>query len=84
MRNLISRGEYLLHDYRDATTFKQVESNKQKLYLKDSEGTITEYFIIPTKAPDRKLLIHPKEKGEKERMIWNEKTKTQEELWRTH
>ena len=83
VRNLLSRGEYLLHDYRDAATFKPVESNKQKLYLKDTEGTITEYFIIPTKASERSLLIHPKEKEEKVRMIWNEKTKTQEELWKT-
>ncbi len=83
IRNLLSRGEFILHDYRDPVTFGNVESNKQKLYLKALDGTITELFIIPTKSPERALMIRPKEKEEKNRMIWNEKTQEQEELWKT-
>ncbi len=82
VRNLVARGEFLLYDYRDPMNFKPVESHKKKLDLREADGTITQYFIIPTKAPDRMLLIRPKEKEEKERMIWNEATKTQEELWK--
>lgn len=82
VRSFISRGEFILHDYRDPVNFAPVESNKQKLYLKESDGTITEYFIIPTKASDRMLLIRQKEKESKNRMIWNEKAKRDEELWK--
>ncbi len=82
VRNLIARGEFLLHDYRNPSDFTPVESNKQKLYLKEADGKITEYFIIPTNTPDRMLLIRPKEKEARDRMVWNEKTKREEVLWR--
>jgi len=80
VRNLISRGKFVLYDYRDVKTFKHVESGKKKLYLKDESGEIKEYYIIPMKD-GRSLLIEPKEKEEKERKVWNDKTKKAEELW---
>lgn len=80
VRNLISRGNFVLYDYRDVKTFKQVESGKKKLYLKDENGEVKEYYIIPMKD-GRSLLIEPKEKEEKERKVWNDKTKKAEELW---
>ncbi len=83
VRNLIARGEFLLHDYRNPSDFTPVESSKQKLYLKDAGGSIIEYFIIPTKTPDRMLLIRPKERDAKDRMVWNEKAKREEELWKS-
>lgn len=73
MRNLLARGEFVLHDYRDAETLRPVESNKKKLILKDSEGVITEYFIIPLKTPNRQLLVIPEKKEEKIREVWNAK-----------
>ncbi len=83
VRNLITRGEFLLHDYRDPSDFRPVESSKQKLYLKETNGSIIEYFIIPTKTPDRMLLIRPKEIETKDRRVWNEKAKRDEELWKS-
>jgi hypothetical protein len=57
VRNLISRGQFLMYDYRDVKTFKKVENNKKKIHLKDKEGKITEYYIIPLKIGNRSLLI---------------------------
>jgi Xaa-Pro aminopeptidase len=82
VRNLIARGEFVLHDYRNPSDFSPVDSNKQKLYLKEATGTITEYFLIPSKNPNQMLLIRPKEKEAKDRMVWNEKVKREEELWK--
>jgi hypothetical protein len=80
VRNLISRGKFVLYDYRDAKAFKQVESGKKKLYLKDESGEIKEYYIIQLKG-GKALLIEPKEKEEKERKVWNDKTKKEEDMW---
>ena len=79
VRNLISRGEFVLHDYRDPKTFKPVESGKKKLYLKDESGNVKEYYIIPMKG-GKSLLIEPKEKEEKERKVWNDNLKKEEEI----
>jgi len=79
VRNLLSRGEYVLYDYRDVKTFRQVESNKKKLYLKH-DNEIEEYYIIPLKD-GKSLLIEPKEKEEKTRKVWNDRKKKPEELF---
>jgi len=79
VRNLVSRGKFVIYDYRDVKTFKQVENNKKKLCLKDENGEVKEYFIIPLKG-GRALLIEPKEKEEKETRVWNEKTKKEERV----
>jgi len=81
VRNLISRGKFVMYDYRDVKTFKQMESKKKKLYLKDKDGKISEYYIIPLKSGDRFLLIKPKEPEKKVRKVWNEKIQKKEELW---
>ncbi len=83
VRNIISRGQFVIYDYRDFKTFKQVESNKKKIYLKDEEGKITEYYVIPLKIGNRSLLITPEKPEEKPRKIWNSKTKKEEDLWKT-
>jgi len=79
VRNLLSRGKFVLYDYRDEKTFKQVESGKKKLCLKDKSGDIKEYYIIPLKR-GKDLLIEPKENEEKEIRVWNEKTKKEEKM----
>ena len=81
VRNLISRGKFVMYDYRDPKTFQQVENKKVKLYLKDEEGKIEEYYLIPLKG-ERFLMIKPKEVEEKERKVWNQKIKKAEELWK--
>ena len=81
VRNLISRGKFVMYDYRDIKTFKQVESNKKKLHLKDMDGKISEYYIIPLKSDNRSLLIKPEKPEEKVRKVWNEKMQKEEDLW---
>jgi hypothetical protein len=82
VRNLVSRGQFVMYDYRDVKTFKQVEGDKKKIYLKDENGQISEYYIIPLKTGNRSLLITPEKAEEKTRKVWNEKTK-EEDLWKT-
>jgi hypothetical protein len=81
VRNLFSRGKFVMYDYRDTKTFKQVESNKKKICLKDEEGKIIEYYIIPLKAGNRSLLITPDKAEEKVRKVWNNKAIKEEDLW---
>ena len=81
VRNLIFRGQFVMYDYRDVKTFKRVESNKRKLYLKDKDGKISEYYIIPLKSGNRSLLIRPEKPEEKVRKVWNEKMQKEEDLW---
>ena len=64
VRNLVSRGKFVMYDYRNAKTFRQVENKKRKLYLKDECGIVEEFYIIPLKASGKFLLIVPKEKDE--------------------
>jgi len=80
VRNLISRGNFVIYDYRDVKTFKQVESNKKKIYLKDGNSQVSEYYIIPLKTGNRSLLINPEKPVEKPRKVWNDKTKKEEDL----
>jgi hypothetical protein len=83
VRNLVSRGEFVMYDYRDLETFKQVESSKKKICLKDENGQVSEYYIIPLKAENRSLLIKPDKPEEKVRKVWDDRTKKEEDLWKT-
>jgi len=83
VRNLISRGQFVMYDYHDVKTFKQVESNKKKICLKDENGQVSEYYIIPLKTGNRFLLITPDKLEEKVRKVWNDRTKREEDLWKT-
>lgn len=80
VRSLISRGKYVIYDYRDPKTFKQVEGSKKKLYLLNEEGRLEEYYIIPLPG-NRSLFIEPKEKEEKPRKVWNDKKSKEEDLF---
>ena len=81
VRNVVSRGKFVMYDYRDVETFNQVENNKKKLYLKDKDGKVIEYYIIPLKSDNRSLLITPEKPEEKVRKVWNDKTQKEEDLW---
>jgi hypothetical protein len=81
IRNLISRGRFVIYNYRDPKTFKRMENNKRKIYLKDEAGKVEEYYIIPTQTPNRALFITPKKAEEKVRSVWNNKKKSEESLW---
>ena len=81
VRNLNSRGQFVMYDYRDVESFKQVENKKKKLYLKEKDGKINEYYIIPLKTGNRFLLITPEKPEEKVRKVWNEKMQKEEDLW---
>lgn len=79
VRSLDSRGQYVICKYLDPKTMKSADA-KRKLILRDEEGKISQYFIIPLRDPKRSLLISA-ESEEKERQVWNEKTVKAEEIW---
>lgn len=79
VRSLESRGSYVICKYLDPKTMKSAEQ-KRKLMLRDKDGRVIEYFIIPLKDPNRALLISAKT-AEKERQVWNEKLGSAEDVW---
>lgn len=79
VRALDSRGSFVMCKYLDPKTMKPTEK-KRKLMLKDQNGTIVEYFIIPLKDPKRALLLSS-ETEEKERQVWVEAVGKAEEVW---
>jgi len=79
LRALESRGRYVLYRYLDPRTLR-IADQKRKLCLRDEDGDVQEYFIIPLRTKNRALLVTP-EKKEQERKVWNEKTGKEEDLW---
>jgi hypothetical protein len=77
VRNLVSKGKFVLYDYRDPKDSKQLENKKLKLYLKDSEGK-RGFYLIPLKG-NRYLAIEVKD--DKLRKVWNEKKRIAEKLF---
>ncbi|MEM5814982.1 MAG: hypothetical protein QXD89_00625 [Candidatus Aenigmatarchaeota archaeon] len=80
VRNLVARGEFVWYDYRDPKNFKREENGKSRLFLKDSEGNLYSFFVIPLKEKGKYLLLET-EREEKNKKIWNDKTKKVEDLW---
>lgn len=80
VRSLDHRGSYVVCKYIDPNTMKLADT-KRKLMLKDEEGNVKEYFIIPLKDPKRALLIIP-EAEDKDPQIWNDKLGKAEEIWK--
>lgn len=78
VRALDSRGSYVMCKYLDAKTLKPAD-RKRKLMLKDQNGNVLEYFIIPIKDPKRALLLTAG--TEKERQVWNESQGKAEDIW---
>jgi hypothetical protein len=79
VRALDSRGRYVMCKYLDAKTMKPADK-KRKLMLKDQNGNVLEYFIIPIKDPKRALLLTASSE-EKERQVWNESQGKAEDIW---
>jgi hypothetical protein len=79
VRSLDSRGDYTLCKYLDPRTMKTVDA-KRKLMLRESNGNVTEYFIIPLKDPKRALLVSS-ESEEKDLQVWNETVQRAEDIW---
>jgi len=81
VRNVVSKGKFMMYDYRDPKSFRQLEGRKLKLYLKDEEGNEKRgFYLIPLKG-DRYLMIEAKQDKHPERKVWNEKKKKSEELF---
>jgi len=78
VRNLIARGKFVWYDYRDPKTFEKVENGKSRIFLKDDEGNVYSYFVIPLK--DGRLLLIEADK-EEDKKVWNDRTKKAEDLW---
>jgi len=79
VRSLDSRGSYVMCKYLDPKTMNLADK-KRKLVLKNQNGIVTEYFIIPLRDPKRALLISA-EAEERERKVWNEELQNVEEIW---
>ena len=79
IRSLDSRGNYVLCKYLDPKTMKPADG-KRKLILRNSNGNVIEYFIIPLKDPKRALLISA-EPEEKDCQVWNETVQRAEKIW---
>ena len=79
VRNLISKGQFVLYEYRDPKDFSLLKNGARKLYLKENEGKVLGYMIIPLKA-NKSLMVAP-DKLELDKRIWNDKTKKPEELF---
>jgi hypothetical protein len=79
VRAVDSRGSYVMCKYLDPKTMKPADK-KRKLILKDQNGKVSEYFIIPLKDAKRSLLLTA-ESEEKERQVWNEAERKVEEIW---
>lgn len=79
VRSLDHRGRYVMCKYLDPKAMKPADT-KRKLTLRDEDGAMHEYFIIPLKDPKRALLISA-ESEEKERQLWNERTGKADDMW---
>jgi len=79
VRSLVARGKFVLYDYRDPESFKSVEGGKKKICLKDDEGKVQAFYIIPLKAKNKYLMIEDEDASDKK--IWNSKKKLAEDLF---
>jgi len=79
VRALRSRGSFVMCKYLNPETLK-IADKKTKLSLRNSDGSVEEYFIIPLADPKRSLLIKA-EREEKGRKVWNQQTQKEEDLW---
>ncbi|MEM2542110.1 MAG: hypothetical protein QXO55_01485 [Candidatus Korarchaeum sp.] len=80
LRTLVSRGRFALIEYRDPETKERTE-DKYKLVLLHEDGSIQEFFLIPTKTEGRSMLVEPKEKKGKELKVWNPSTGEVEDMF---
>ncbi len=79
VRAVESRGNYVICKYLDPKTLKTAD-DKRKLMLKNENGEVLEYFIIPLKDAKRALLLTTQSE-EKERELWNETLGRAEGIW---
>ncbi|MCS7102792.1 MAG: hypothetical protein NZ992_02785 [Candidatus Korarchaeum sp.] len=80
LRTLVSRGRFVLIEYRDPITKERTE-DKYKLVLIHEDGSFQEFFVIPTKTEGRSMLVEPKEKKGKELKVWNPATGEVEDMF---
>src|SRR5438552_1133341 len=79
VRNLISKGRFVLYEYRDPNDFSLLKNGARKLYLKENEGKVLGFMIIPLKG-NKSLMVAP-DLLELDKKVWNDKTKKPEELF---
>jgi len=68
VRSLVDRGSYVRYEYLNPETGEKSEE-KIKLVLRNSDGKIEEYFIIPLKQKGRSLMLRTEAKGS--RKVWD-------------
>lgn len=73
VRILKDRGEYTAYNYKDLES-KQIDK-KWSLVLKSNNGSVKQYFIIPTVSETKSIMIEGKDSKEKitNKKLWYEK-----------
>jgi len=79
VRNLIARGKFVWYDYRNPESYENEESGKSRLFLKDEEGNVYSFFVIPLKEKGKYLMLEAEK--EEDKKIWNNKKRQVEDLW---
>ena len=79
VRLMVDKGKYCRYQYVDPKTGKLVEKGKTSIMLKNSEGKLEHFFLIPIKG-ERFLTLKLKD-DQKPRKVWNKGKKKEENLF---
>ncbi len=80
VRALVRRGKFALIEYLDPETMERTE-DKYKLVLIGDDGAVEEYFILPLKQANRRLMVIPREKKGDKLMVWNREAQRAEPMF---
>lgn len=80
VRALVRRGKFALIEYLDPETMERTE-DKYKLVLLGDDGVVEEYFILPLKQANRRLMVIPREKKGDKLMVWNREARRAEPMF---
>ena len=80
VRALVRRGKFVLIEYLDPETMERTE-DKYKLVLLGDDGVVEEYFILPLKQANRRLMVIPREKKGDKLMVWNREAQRAEPMF---
>jgi len=78
VRNLLGRGKFVWYDYRNPENFEKEENGKIRIFLKDNNGKVYSYFLIPLK---NKRFLAIEANSSEDKILWNDSKKRAEKLW---
>ncbi len=80
VRSLVERGIYTIVEYRDPKTLKLLEK-KFKIYLKNEDGEVKGFLLIPLKDPGKYLGFMDKN-PKKELYVYNTEKESEELMFK--